>query len=139
MGDKTGNIKHVGRIVEIKEGIATVEFVNKSACAQCHAKMICGASDESLKRIEALADPSFALGDEVNILLRSSLGSKAVWITYVIPLIILLVLLLSLQPLFSNELIMGLSCIVALGLYFFIIYLCKGKFDKEYVFTIEKI
>ena len=92
-------IAHEGKIIDISPDYISVEILNKSACASCHAKGVCAASDESIRIIEVPYSIStlveqFEVGETVNILLKSSLGLKAVWISYVIPLATLLTLLL---------------------------------------------
>lgn len=135
------DISHEGRVVEITPEYISVEFINKSACATCHAKSVCMASDESIKVIQVDNTLEYALyevGDEVEILLKRSLGFKAVWISYVIPLIILIVLLLSLSLFIANELIIGASIVVAMAIYYLVIYLCRDKIAKNFIFVIEK-
>lgn len=135
------DITHQGRVVEINSQVISVEFINKSACSSCHAKSVCMASDESIKVIEvdnSLAYASYKVGDEVDILLKKSMGFKAVWFSYVIPLIILIVLLLSLSAFIENELIIGAVIVATLALYYFVIYLCRDKIAKDFVFVIEK-
>ncbi len=78
-------------------------------------------------------------GESVNVLLKKSLGFKALYISYLIPLLILVVILLSLSALGTDELVTGLAVITGLALYYSGVYLFRDKFKKEYVFTIEKL
>lgn len=134
------DIKHIGTITEIVNGTATVEFVSKSACASCHAKMACGVSDESIKVIQVTLpqEVNFSVGETVNILLRSVLGMKAVLLGYVIPLAVLLIILVSLQRLGMNDLYSGLVSLGAVGIYYFILFLFRKRLNREYEFVIEK-
>ena len=136
-----GDISHEGRVIAIDQGCISVEFINKSACASCHAKSVCMASDEKIKVIQVENSMEYAdynVGDIVNILLRKKMGFKAVWLFYVIPLLILMVLLLSLSALKTNELIIGAVIVALLSSYYFVIYLCRDKVSKDFVFAIEK-
>ena len=45
-------IEHEGRVIAVDKDYISVEIVNKSACAACHAKAVCGASDEAVKVVE---------------------------------------------------------------------------------------
>lgn len=133
-------IEHEAVVTEITPEVITVEFVKKSACSSCHAKSVCMASDESIRfiEIENTIQNYFEVGDMVNLVLKESMGLKAVWISYVIPLIILLLLLLSLSAITSNELVVGLGIVGAISLYYFIVYLFRDKIKKDFIFIIEK-
>ncbi len=134
-------IEHKGRVVEFTPETMIVEFINKSACSACHAKSVCMASDERIKVVEVDRTPysKFEVGEEVNICLAPTLGYKAVWIAYVIPLIILIILLLILPRFFENELYAGLGSLGVLVVYYIVLYFFRGKLDKKFVFIIEKI
>ncbi len=134
-------IEHKGKIIEISPDFISVEILSKSACANCNAKMACGASESELKVVKVVnrGYENFILGEEVNLLLKRSLGFRAVWISYVIPLIILMILLLSLPRFFKNELYIGLFSLFFIGIYYLLIYLFRNKIGKDFVFTIEKL
>ena len=136
-----GDISHEGRVIAIDQECISVEFINKSACASCHAKSVCMASDEKIKVIQvenSIEYVDYNVGDVVNILLKRKMGFKAVWLFYVILLLILMVLLLSLSALKTNELIIGAVIVALLSSYYFVIYLCRDKLSKDFVFAIEK-
>lgn len=135
------NIAHEGIILDIDSDYISVEIMNKSACASCNAKSMCSMSDVKAKVIQ-VENRGFTLyekGEKVNVLLRRSLGFKALWISYLIPLIILLVLLLTLSAIGVKELLIGLSILVFLALYYFIVYLLRNKIKNEFIFIVEKL
>jgi sigma-E factor negative regulatory protein RseC len=78
------------------------------------------------------------VGEKVNLLLKRTLGYRALWLSYLVPLLILLVLLISLSTVGFSELAVGLSIIGAISLYYIIIWLFRDKLKREFVFTIEK-
>ena len=71
--------------------------------------------------------------------MRTALGLKAVLISYVIPLLIILIILLSLSEFGVSELLSGLIAIVAVGIYFCIVFLCRKRIAGAFDFTISKI
>lgn len=109
-------------------------------CASCHAKSVCGAGDSEIKFIQVPNDSgeTYQVGEEVIIRMVPSMGYKAVWLSYVIPLIILMILLLYLPNLNLSELWVGLIALSSIGIYYFIIYLFRGKIANKFVFTIAK-
>lgn len=133
-------ISHAGKIIEITPDFTTVEIISSSACASCHAKGLCGVSEEQVKVIMVPTAPYtlYEVGDEVRVLLKKSMGLKAVWISYVIPLLILMILILSLSSVTVHELYTGLISIGGVALYYLGIYLFRDKLANEFVFYIKE-
>ena len=117
----------------------SVQIMVSSACASCHAKTLCGMSEEEEKVIMLPTDPyaTYNVGDEVDVCTKMSMGLKAAWISYVIPLMILMAMILILTSSGVNELISALSSIGGVGLYYFIIWLFREKLQNEFVFYIR--
>ena len=132
-------ISHRGKIMAITPELTTVEIISTSACAECHAKGMCGMSESKVKEISVPTDPysSHEVGDEVDVVLKKSMGLKAVWISYVIPLFILMILILSLSYVTGNEAFVGLGSIAGVALYYLIIYLFRDRLAKDFVFYIR--
>ncbi len=137
---KKDEIRHRGKVVEITPEVTRVEFIQESACAGCHAKGMCGAADMAEKEVEVPTDPYgfYEVGEEVDVVLQKSMGLKAVWICYGVPLIVLLVATLVLSAVGVKEVYMGLGAIAAVAIYYLVIYICRDKLSKDYVFTIRK-
>lgn len=131
---------HKGTIIEITPEYIRVEIINKSMCAACHAKGFCSAGDtkDKIIDVEYYNNGEFAVGDEVEVIMNRSMGFKAVWISYVVPLVILLIFLLTLQGLGLSELHSGLFSLLAVCVYYLMVYLFKDKLANKFVFTIVK-
>ena len=134
-------IDHEGVIVDINTDFITVEILNKSACGACAAKGACSLGEAETKLVEVANTgySQFEPGERVNVLLKKSLGHKALYISYLIPLLILVAILLSLSAAGAVDLFTGLAILGGLAIYYSIVYLLREKFRKEYVFTIEKL
>lgn len=137
--DKKKTVSHVGKILEITPDFTTVEIIRASACSECHAKALCGFSEEEKKVLMIPTDPysEHRVGDEVELVLKYTMGLKAVWISYVIPLLILMILILTLSPVIVHELYCGLIAIAGVLLYYFFIWLFRDKLSNEVVFKIK--
>ena len=133
-----GEISHSGRIVAIDSQVITVEFVTEDACASCKASALCGMSEGKVKVLQVPAQLGFEVGEEVNILLKRSMGLKAVWLAYVLPLVIMVAVLLGLTALGLSELVAGLCGIAAVGLWYLVLWLMRDKLKNEYTFYIKK-
>ena len=138
--DKKKSVDHKGTIIEITESNIRVEIINKSMCAACHAKGFCTTGDTKDKIIDVayLNRGEYSVGDSVVVTMRRSMGFKAVWISYVIPLLILLIFLLTLHSLGFGELLAGLSSVLAVGVYYLVVYLLRDRISTDFVFTIAK-
>ena len=136
---KKNEITHRGKIVEITPDFTTIEIIASSACSSCHAKSLCGMSEDQDKLIMLATDPYAAhkVGDEVEVCTKMTMGLKAVWISYVIPLAVLMILILSLSGVFENEALRGLAAIAGVGVYYFVIWLFRDRLKNEFTFYIK--
>ena len=136
---KKNEIRHSGRILEITPDFTTVQIVVSSACSSCHAKAMCGMSEDEEKVIMVPTDPyaEHKVGDEVQVMTKMSMGMKAVWISYVIPLAILMILILSLSGVIGNEVYRALVAIGGVAVYYFFIWLFREKLSNEFTFYIK--
>lgn len=132
-------IRHSGRIVDIDPAVTKVEIIRSSACSACHAKELCGFSEEEKKIVE-VATSGFQphnIGDEVVLCMKRSMGMKAVWIAYVIPLVILMVAVLSINACGFGELATGLGAIAAMAVYYIVILCCRKRLSNDFIFYIK--
>jgi sigma-E factor negative regulatory protein RseC len=136
-------IEHEGKVIAVDKDYISVEIVNKSACAACHAKAVCGASDESIKVVEVAQDiltltQDFQVGETVNVVMSAGMGTQAVWFAYVVPLIVLMASVFVFWLCGVSELIMGVGSLGIVALYYLGVYLFRNKISKIFTFSIEK-
>ena len=136
---KKDEIRHSGKILEITPDFTTVQIVVSSACTSCHAKTMCGMSEDEEKVIMVPTDPyaGYKVGDEVQVMTKMTMGLKAVWISYVIPLAVLMILILSLSSVIGNELMLGFVAIAGVALYYLGIWHFRDRLSNEFVFYIK--
>ena len=79
------------------------------------------------------------VGQEVRVFLKRSMGFKAVWLAYAIPLVVLLAVLLGLNYAGMGELASGLIAIAAVGVYYLGLWLFRDKLRNEYSFYIKEV
>lgn len=131
-------ISHSGKIVEITPQQIVVEIVSESACASCHASALCGMAEIQHKRIELPAQLGYSPGEEVWVNLKRTMGMKAVWIAYVLPLVVLVAGILIMGALGAGELVCGLASLGLVAVYYLIVFLFRNKLKNEYTFYIKK-
>ena len=96
-------------------------------------------SEEEEKVIMLPTDPyaTYNVGDEVQVCTKMAMGLKAVWISYVIPLAVLMILILSLSGVIESEVYRALAAIGGVAVYYFFIWLFRNKLSNEFVFYIK--
>ena len=132
-------VNHKGKVIKMTPQVTTVAILQDGACAGCHAAGLCGMAEVAEKAVEVPTDPyaGYGVGDEVSVVLKASMGMKAVWLAYFIPLLVLLAVILGLIGLGVAEVPAGLAGIVAVAVYYLLLYLFRDKLRNEYIFTIK--
>ena len=135
-----GEVSHKGKIVSVGKDKVSVQIVSESACSSCHAAGLCGASESKKKIVEVpvYAGQTYSLGQDVEVCLAKKMGLKAVLFSYVIPLAILLILVLSLSSIGLGELVSGLASVGGVAVYYLILYFCRNRLAEGYAFYIRK-
>ena len=76
-------------------------------------------------------------GDEVELCMKPSMGAKAVWIAYVIPLLVLILAVLVASACHLPELYTGLCAIAAVAVYYMVIFCFRKRLNNDFVFYIK--
>ena len=133
-------IQHIGKIVSIKDNIAEITFQQTSACSSCHAKGTCLSTDTKEGRIFSKIDSKlYAQDEEVLVNLATNQGFKAIFLAYIIPFILILLVLIIASLLNFEEWISGLLSLAFAGVYYFGLKLFGKKITQTMTFEIEKI
>lgn len=137
----SNNIEHKGTVIAIDDKRVDVAITSHSACESCRMTSACGMGGEKEKIISVHVEHSqfFAVGEEVDVMVTTGMGMKAVTAAYIIPFFILLGSLILLLELNLGEVIAGLSALAATALYYVTLYFRRNKIEKELIFKIRKI
>jgi len=79
----------------------------------------------------------YKTGDKVQILMEKSLGTKAVFLGYIAPFLLVLATLLITLNLFKSQGVAGLISIGILAPYYFILYLNRKVLKKTFTFRLR--
>ncbi|GAB6012329.1 SoxR reducing system RseC family protein [Viscerimonas tarda] len=139
MLQNTEKLSHEGVISKIVADTVFVSIVQTSACSGCHAKGICNASDKKEKIIE-VSNVSEKLneGDRVSVECSQAMGLSAVFYAFVIPLLLIIITLFVAMHLSKSDTIAAICSVGVLAFYLGILYICKNKFKRKFVFTLTK-
>ena len=140
MAQKIKTVDHIGSVQEVTANNITVKILSQSACAACHAKGACGLSDTAEKTVVVRKpNHSYMVGQNVKVILRQSLGFKALALGYLFPFLLMVLLLVVLTVVGVSELKAGLLSIAVLVPYYFGLHLFNNKISKQFIFDIESI
>ena len=133
-------IKHRGIVEKVEGSHVVVRIVQTSACAACSAKGLCNASESKEKQIDVYeVNASYRIGEEVVLCGTTSMGMRAVFLAFGIPMLLLLVaLFVTMRVTDGDALVSSLIALLAVVPYYLVIYFMKDKLNKTFSFTIEK-
>ena len=148
-------IKHDGIIIALNEdGTALVRIVQTSACAACKAKAMCASAESVEKEMrvqlaypqplpvekgENTAHQTYAIGDEVEVMVQQKMGWKAVVLAYLLPFFVMLAVMLIGNAIWAvREEILGTVSLCAMALYYLVLGMFKDKLQKEFSFTAKR-
>ena len=135
------NIKHCGEVVRVSDNKVWVRMTVNSACSECHARAVCGVDESKDKVVEVKTSDAAtsAVGESVEVALANrSMGAKSVFLAYVVPFFVLLLVLVGLTIFGASEGLAAISAIAGVGLYYVVLWRMNGKVEKTIKFIITK-
>lgn len=134
-------VEQKGIVIKKQEDKLVVKIEQKSTCSSCHARGACTSLDKKDKEIEIKSKDTanYNIGDEVIITISTKLGMKAVFIAFVLPLIlIVLALFLSIKIFSLSQSLSALISLLVLSAYYFFLYKQNLFLSKQFNFTIKE-
>ena len=134
---KAETIRHEGIIESLGAEGCTVRILQASACSSCSARQLCRSSESKEKLVEVKGHyPTLHVGDRVMLVGSVRQGLRASVLAYVVPLIIMLVVLFLVTHHYGEKL-GALAALLALALYYGMLFLLKDKLAGQFSFKIE--
>ena len=132
-------LRHTGIVKEVTPNSLIVSIVNQSACSGCHAKGACTVADVQEKDIEVTTFRNiYRPGAMVTVIFRESSGLKALFLGYILPLILLVVALIISIEISGSEI---LGAFIGLGIlvpYYIVLFLNKDKMKRAFTFELDE-
>jgi sigma-E factor negative regulatory protein RseC len=137
MGDFQ-EIDHAGVVKSVKDGIATVEILQKTSCASCELTGVCSSSESSIKEVEVpIKQLNYQQGDHVNIVFTRSEGFMALFIGYVLPFIVMVTTMSVAKVIGYDDLVAGLASLLILIPYYGSLFFLKNKIRALFEFRLD--
>ena len=136
---KSSSIEHSGVIQDITPETIKVSLLNVSGCSTCHTKATCSVSDVDNKVIDVVnTDKGFKKGDIVKIAFEKSLGPLALFIGYIMPFIMLILILIVSWSITKDEAISGIVSLCSVAVYYMGLTFFRRKLSSTFTFRILK-
>jgi len=132
-----GTIQHSGTVKKVDGNSVIVSITSNASCSGCHAKELCGISGKEEKIIDIRGSYNVSPGDPVTVLMDQSTGFKAVALSYLVPLVIVVASLVVMNLLSIKELTAGLVSISLLVPWFLILHFFRNRINRSFTFTIK--
>lgn len=133
-------MEHEAVVVEViaEQKRVDVEMVVSGACGSCKAKAVCGGGESQVRQVAAYTDHPelYNVGDRVVISIEQIMGYKAIVLSYIVPLIVMLVAL-ALTHSRYGDLIAGVSALGACALYYIVLAFFRKRLERVIVFSIK--
>src|SRR5574344_584054 len=139
MNDK--DIEHTGVVEGIEGEHMLIRIVQTSACASCTAHLLCNASDKKEMTVDVYSNDSslYQVGQEVLVVGSTSMGMKAVWLAYCVPLLLLIAVLMTMVSITDNEPLAAIVSILSLLPYYLVLYALRKRMRSKFSFTLKNI
>lgn len=135
----TNTFVHSGIISKIAGDSVIVSLEQNVHCESCRAKAACGISDSNTKDIEIENTlGTFKVNESVHVILKKTLGFKAVFWAYVFPFILMFSTLI-IASAFLKEWLAGILSLIILAPYYLTLYILKNTLKSNFKMTILKI
>ena len=132
-----GAIQHDGTVKKVDANSVLVSITSCSACSGCHAEGMCGISGNEEKLIDVTGKYNVSPGDTVTIMMERATGYKAVALSYLAPLTLLIASLIILDSMSVNEAVAGLISVSLLLPYFTVLYLFRKSINRSFIFKLK--
>lgn len=132
-------ISHSGIIDSISNGVVHVRIVQSSACSSCKVASYCNSAEHKEKIIDVRCanTQKYEVGQNVMVMAAPSVGTKAVVLAFIIPIVILLTAIAVCLNLGTSEGIAALVGVAAMIPYYFILYLNREQLERVLTFYIK--
>jgi sigma-E factor negative regulatory protein RseC len=135
--NKYVEITHEGIVQETDGNSVTVLLSPLTACKGCYAEKSCNIAGNDFKLINVHGAYNVKTGEKVIVSMKRSMGYSALFLGYLSPLLLVVMVLIVLISFSVNELISGLLSIAILIPYYIILFVFRKLINKKFSFTIN--
>jgi sigma-E factor negative regulatory protein RseC len=128
-----------GIVVKIEGQRVFVKTTRIQACDMCRAKAMCAAFGEREKEIETVSSQDLKVGDKVQVKMEEKLGWIAVFYTFVLPFLCVVLVFFSSISITGREIVSAVLGLAILVPYYFTVFLFRDRISSNFTFRSVKI
>ncbi len=129
---------HKGTVSRVHNGTVTAKITVVSGCSSCEARSSCTMIESSSRDIKiATTDwQSYRIGEEVEIIVDSQNGMRAIWLAYLLPAILLVAVFCLLNQ-YVGEVMTALGTLLFVAIYWLVLWISRKKTERKFSFKIR--
>ena len=140
MNIMNNKIKHTGIVDHVKDDCVVVRIMQSSACSACKVAAHCNASETKEKMVEVTSPGAahYSKGDTVTVVADATVGFRASFYGYLLPLILMVATLVVVMKAAGSE---GAAALASIGIlipYYVMLYIFRNKLRNQLRFAIER-
>ena len=138
--DSNKEVTHTGLVKSVQKSGITISMIVNSGCASCQIKGSCNMSEQTEKELDIECDPSnYKIGEMVLVRLKTNQGFHALFLGYLLPLIVLVITVIIANATTQNEGLAGIIGLASLVPYYFILFLFKNKIKNKFTYVVNPL
>jgi len=127
------DIVHQGKVISVSQNRVTVSFEKHQSCQGCKAKHSCSLMTQQNQEVGITVDnpQDYKAGQEVELLINAKAGFAAVFLAYILPLMLVLIVLFGVWLWQKDEALAALLSLLSLVPYYAALYALQGKLQSK--------
>ena len=127
VSDMSEKIKHSGVVCSVGDGCVDVRIIQASACSSCKVASRCNSAESKVKN---------AVGDTVTVGANLSVGIRASFYAYLLPLLLMVATLVAVVLITGSEGAAAFSAVGVLIPYYILLWVLSTRMERSLCFKI---
>ena len=130
--DRNSEILHEGVVTNVEGNSVSIKLTPGTSCAGCRAEGSCSVYGNEVKMVHLDGNFPVHKGEKVIVSVSESQGFKALFLGYIVPLIIIVFSIVLCISLSVGELVSGLVAIGSLIPYYLALFVFRKMISKKF-------
>lgn len=138
---KAEQIVHLGKVLSVDSSVGSIEILLEDGgdCGSCPAAKLCNHGPKSENKVVVMSDDTFEVGEKVRVVGTEMMHRKAIVLALVCPCLLLIATMVMVYLLTLDESVAALSGLGLMLVFFIVLYMCRNRIAREFVFRVEKL
>ena len=138
---KAEQIIHLGKVLSVDSSVGSIEILLEDGgdCGSCPAAKLCNHGPKSENKVVVMSDDTFEVGEKVRVVGTEMMHRKAIVLALVCPCLLQIATMVMVYLLTLDESVAALSGLGLMLVFFIVLYVCRNRIAREFVFRVEKL